>query len=267
MAAKKVSVKKTTSKKAQLQKPAPSRRAQNSKATSLTDYFRLGESYTSLVLGVVVVIAIALLLVSLFKTRAPSSHIDAQKGTTSISTIAQQLDKVTPTSQPEVTESPTPTPTLAIPTNTPMPKVTKVPSVTPVKPNPNNSEAVTYRIKSGDDLWKIAEEQYHDGYKWVEIAKANNLTNPGIINVDNVLVLPKLSVTPEISQLNPGLPDMSKINHKIIGGTYVIMQGDDLWEIAVRAYGDGYKWTDIAKANNLTSPNLIHSGNTLKIPR
>ncbi|PIZ97158.1 MAG: lectin, partial [Candidatus Levybacteria bacterium CG_4_10_14_0_2_um_filter_35_8] len=37
--------------------------------------------------------------------------------------------------------------------------------------------------------------------------------------------------------------------------------------IAVRAYGDGYRWVDIARANGLENPDLIFSGNVLKIPR
>jgi nucleoid-associated protein YgaU len=40
-----------------------------------------------------------------------------------------------------------------------------------------------------------------------------------------------------------------------------------LWTIAVRAYGDGYKWTEIAKANKLVNPNLIHPGNVFVLPR
>jgi nucleoid-associated protein YgaU len=45
------------------------------------------------------------------------------------------------------------------------------------------------------------------------------------------------------------------------------VKGDSLWKIAVRAYGDGYKWVSIAKANKLVNPNLIHSGNVLTLPR
>ncbi|MFI5265695.1 MAG: LysM peptidoglycan-binding domain-containing protein [Candidatus Levyibacteriota bacterium] len=54
---------------------------------------------------------------------------------------------------------------------------------------------------------------------------------------------------------------------KITGKTYTVKAGDDLWNIAVRAYGDGYKWVDIARVNNLSNPNLIFSDNVLVIPR
>lgn len=264
MAARKVTTKKTTKKAAPVKRAAPSRKT--SRSTSLMDYFRLGESYTSLVLGIIVVIAIAVLLVSFFKTRTNSSHIDNQQGTTSISTIAEHLEKVTPTTTEAPTASPTPT---AAPTPTLAPTATVVPTSTPIPSQTapsNQSGNVTYRIKAGDDLWKIAEEQYHDGYQWVAIAKANNLTNPSLINVGNIIVLPKVTPTPSMSQAKPA-PTQVAQGTKIGGTSYVIMHGDDLWDIAVRAYGNGYKWIDIAKANNLSSPNLIHAGNSLKIPR
>ena len=53
----------------------------------------------------------------------------------------------------------------------------------------------------------------------------------------------------------------------IKGEEYTIVAGDNLWTIAERAYGDGYKWTEIAKANNLANPDLIFTGNKLKLPR
>lgn len=56
-------------------------------------------------------------------------------------------------------------------------------------------------------------------------------------------------------------------SEKITGDKYVVESGDFLWDIAIKAYGDGNKWVDIAKANNLVNPNIIHRGNELVIPR
>jgi nucleoid-associated protein YgaU len=53
----------------------------------------------------------------------------------------------------------------------------------------------------------------------------------------------------------------------ISGERYTVQSGDTLWDIAQRAYGDPYKWTEIAEANNLVNPNLIHRGNEFVIPR
>jgi len=53
----------------------------------------------------------------------------------------------------------------------------------------------------------------------------------------------------------------------ISGASYTVVKGDNLWDIAEKAYGDGFKWTEIAKANNLHNPSVIHTGNVLSLPR
>lgn len=49
--------------------------------------------------------------------------------------------------------------------------------------------------------------------------------------------------------------------------SYVVVKGDTLWGIAVKLYGDGSRWVEIAQANSLTNPQLIHTGDILKLPR
>jgi nucleoid-associated protein YgaU len=56
-------------------------------------------------------------------------------------------------------------------------------------------------------------------------------------------------------------------NGTTVVGSYTVVKGDSLWSIAVKAYGDGYKWVSIAKANKLDNPNVIHAGNVLVIPK
>lgn len=117
-----------------------------------------------------------------------------------------------------------------------------------------------YVVKTGDNLWKIAEEIYGSGYNWVDLAKENNLKNPNILVPGQELKVPK--VEPRvITKQQPKTPS------PIEGDTYTVVKGDNLWTIAVRAYGDGYQWVKIARENNLANPNLIHAGNVLKIPR
>lgn len=118
----------------------------------------------------------------------------------------------------------------------------------------------TYTVKAGDNLWKIAEAVYGSGYNWVDISRENSLKNPDSLAVGQVIELPK--VEPKRSTITAKTQGTT-----IIGESYTVVKGDNLWEIAVRAYGDGYKWTEIAKTNNLKNPGLIHAGNTLTIPR
>ncbi len=50
------------------------------------------------------------------------------------------------------------------------------------------------------------------------------------------------------------------------GKTYTVVAGDSLWKIAESAYGSGYNWTDVAKANKLANPSKIEVGQKLSIP-
>lgn len=129
-----------------------------------------------------------------------------------------------------------------------------------------------YKVASGDTLWTIAEKHYKSGYNWVSIAKENNLTDPNLIEVGQSLKIPSTQtisvvsqapVQGEVSSMSTDVPSTDRI----LGDSYTVAHNDDLWDIAVRAYGDGYAWVKIAQANKLTDPGMIHSGNVLKIPR
>lgn len=128
----------------------------------------------------------------------------------------------------------------------------------------------TYTVRPGDDLWTISENYFDDGYKWVEIAKLNKLENPGLIFVGNKLIIPIIKKQEQAVtniETSTKTSDSAIKNISITGNSYTVIKGDNLWNIAVRAYGDGFKWVDIAKANNLKNPDLIHRGNVFKIPR
>lgn len=49
----------------------------------------------------------------------------------------------------------------------------------------------TYTVAKGDDLWKIAAKVSGDGFAWIKIAKANNLSNPSTIHEGNILIIPE----------------------------------------------------------------------------
>ena len=112
-------------------------------------------------------------------------------------------------------------------------------------------------------LWDIAVKYYGSGYNWVDISKANNLKS------DKIEVGQSLSI-PDVAARKPTATKLTttlETDGAVSGNSYVVVKGDDLWHVAVRAYGDGYKWTEIAKANNLKNPNVIHAGNVLTLPR
>ncbi|MEP7145683.1 MAG: LysM peptidoglycan-binding domain-containing protein [bacterium] len=51
-------------------------------------------------------------------------------------------------------------------------------------------EGKTYVVKSGDTLSKISKEFYGDANKYMDIAKANDISNPDKINVGQELKIP-----------------------------------------------------------------------------
>lgn len=58
----------------------------------------------------------------------------------------------------------------------------------------------------------------------------------------------------------------SPIKPTVKPAEYKVNRGDTLWAIAKKHYGDGGKYKEIAKANNLSNPSFIHPGAVLIIP-
>lgn len=122
----------------------------------------------------------------------------------------------------------------------------------------------THKVIQGENLWTIAEKYYGSGYNWVDVAKANKLVNPNRLLVGQELNIPQTEVRKPAKTVKQGT---TQSGEAITGSNYTVVKGDYLWNLAVRAYGDGFKWVEIAKANNIARPNLIYPGTVLSIPR
>ena len=48
--------------------------------------------------------------------------------------------------------------------------------------------------------------------------------------------------------------------------SYTVQRKDTLWSIAMRFYGDGKRWQEIAQANGISDPSRLPVGATLVIP-
>ncbi len=114
-------------------------------------------------------------------------------------------------------------------------------TVTPPPP----SSSVTYTVRSGDTLYRIALR--YSGVSVQQIANANNISNANLIRVGQVLTIPGTGggTTP---------PPTST--------TYTVRSGDTLYAIARR-----YNTTvaRIASVNNISNTNLIRVGQVLTI--
>ena len=66
-------------------------------------------------------------------------------------------------------------------------------------------------------------------------------------------------------------PNYSDLHHEIVntGGDdqpYTVQSGDNLSKIAKHFYGNANKYSEIAKANNISNPDLIKVGQQLNLP-
>ncbi len=145
----------------------------------------------------------------------------------------------------------------------------EIPGTSQTLTKPDEGENVSnkreYTVKKGDNLWKIAEETYGSGYNWVDIQKANEIKNPGLLAVGQKIVLPEQVSAMEVTAEKGG--DEIKTS-KIESENYQVVRNDNLWKIAVRAYGDGYQWTKIWEnnRNKLNDPDKLEIGMILTLP-
>lgn len=159
-----------------------------------------------------------------------------------------------------------------------------------------NQVQTKYTVKEGDTLYAIADKYYKDGNKYPEIAKANNLTNPNLIEAGQVFEIPQLAVQqspaeasfqptatqqPQAQAMVTPVTPVTKVSRtlgtgggnstiwgpRIFDKQYTVVKGDWLSKIAGRAYGNIFAYNLIAKANHILNPNLIKPGLTLTIPR
>lgn len=131
--------------------------------------------------------------------------------------------------------------------------------------NPNNLEEGTELIIPDVDARGV-NNQLADA---TDTTEATNSPAPTM----SASPTPTVKPTPVPTQIaegdKPSDQVMSETDTEVnvtAGSSYTVVRGDNLWDIAVAAYGDGYRWTDIAEANDLVNPSIIHAGNVLTIP-
>lgn len=111
-------------------------------------------------------------------------------------------------------------------------------------PESMDSKIVIYRVSRGDRLWSIAKKFLGRGERYEEIMVLNGLTTD-MIYPGQILKIPvESSVSPRI---------------------YIVRQGDTLWKIATEFLGDGKRYSEIIKLNNLENGDIT-VGQRLNLP-
>ncbi|GMU39430.1 MAG: hypothetical protein AMXMBFR23_02960 [Chloroflexota bacterium] len=143
-------------------------------------------------------------------------------------------------------------------------------SLPPMSPgSEHDATFIEYTVVRGDSLWDIARRLYGDGSRYVELWEFNRertmtggerFTDPRVIQPGWVLHVP-------LPTVNLSVDGQSAV--------YRVERGDDLWSIAARFLGDGFRWTEIWELNrheemvdarSFTNPNVLHTGWRLRLP-
>lgn len=120
-------------------------------------------------------------------------------------------------------------------------------SLTPLK----GGKTVSYIVKMGDTLMKIAFEKYANYLRWKDIYKVNK----------NKMISPKkMKIGTELT-----IENVKYVYVKKDGQPYLIRKEDTLKSISKKLYGTEDKWKDIWKNNPqlVQNPKKIYSGFTL----
>lgn len=121
----------------------------------------------------------------------------------------------------------------------------------------NNNTSGLFLIE--DMEWEIKAAEENDIYYSIKLKQYRNYEPKKVTVKKQVSTTKPTSIVVGKTVLRPGEPKLPDRN-------YLVRPGDNLWNIAKKYYGDGSKYTLIAKANGINTPSLIHVGKKLVIP-
>ena len=122
------------------------------------------------------------------------------------------------------------------------------------------------KVSRGDDHHAIA--LFKQGGYWGAISQTNHAVLGYRDPVYKTLRELALSYFHEYFLYNDGKKTLLAYSRHFSLAPYEnwMTRTDNLWDIAVRRYNDGYKWTEIAKTNKIADGNVIEKGTKLNLP-
>ncbi|HXC87508.1 MAG TPA: LysM peptidoglycan-binding domain-containing protein [Candidatus Cybelea sp.] len=137
-----------------------------------------------------------------------------------------------------------------------------VATVRPSKPQPAPGPATTatqktMRIRPGDSLWKLAQQNLGCGSCWPELMAVN----PGIADPN------KISIGAELNLPAAATATSTRHAAKTAVSTIKVRKGDTLWSLAKSNLGRASAWPCLAAANpSIANPNRVYESQELTVP-
>ena len=129
---------------------------------------------------------------------------------------------------------------------------TQSPSPAPVQ---QPTGTTTYTVQRGDSLSTIAAQF---GTTYIELARMNDIEDPNILHVGQVLTVPAPAGTTA-----PADPTTTTTTTQPSYGTYTVQRGDSLATIAAQF---NTTYIELARINGIANPDVLRVGQVLQVP-
>lgn len=137
-----------------------------------------------------------------------------------------------------------------------------------------------YHVEPGDSFWKISQKMYGAGgyFKALQEHNRSRFPRPSDLNVGDEVATPTVDelhakysgLCPKQRSTKPGTPMMQTVSTLPRSGrTYVVEEGDTLYDIAKYELGDGQRWPELFQLNRAVlgdDIDYLKPGTTLALP-